>query len=144
MKTYKGFITKLLPHQIFVFGSNTQGRHGKGAALWALKNAGATYGQARGRQGQSYAIVTKDLTKRVHPSRSPVNMVSEITALYRYAVHHPELEFLIPYNVNYNPLNGWSVKELAMFFSSILFTGYCQIPDNIVFEEGFAELVKGS
>ena len=30
MKTYKGEATKLKPNQIFVFGSNTEGRHGRG------------------------------------------------------------------------------------------------------------------
>jgi hypothetical protein len=45
---------------IFVFGSNLAGRHGKGAALHAAKNYGAIYGRGEGRQGQSYAIPTKD------------------------------------------------------------------------------------
>lgn len=45
---------------IFVFGSNLAGRHGKGAALFAIKNHGAVYGQGEGRQGNSYAIPTKD------------------------------------------------------------------------------------
>ena len=37
-------ITQLEPNQIFVFGSNTQGRHGKGAALTAKNKFGAVYG----------------------------------------------------------------------------------------------------
>ena len=45
MKTYKGKINKLEPHQIFVFGSNPQGRHGKGAALIAKQLFGAKVGQ---------------------------------------------------------------------------------------------------
>ena len=45
---------------IFVFGSNLAGRHGKGAALFARKNHAAVYGQGKGRQGNSYAIPTKD------------------------------------------------------------------------------------
>lgn len=45
---------------IFVFGSNLAGRHGAGAALWAVRYAGAIYGQGEGRQGASYAIPTKD------------------------------------------------------------------------------------
>jgi hypothetical protein len=43
-KTYSGMITELEPNQIFVFGSNTQGRHGKGAALMARYKFGAVYG----------------------------------------------------------------------------------------------------
>lgn len=48
---------------IFVFGSNTEGIHGAGAAYEAVKNWNAIHGQAGGRQGNSYAIVTKDLSK---------------------------------------------------------------------------------
>jgi len=44
---------------IFVFGSNKAGIHGKGAALYALKNYGAVYGQGFGLWGNSYAIPTK-------------------------------------------------------------------------------------
>lgn len=48
------------PDPVFVFGSNIAGRHGKGAALFALKNRGARYGRGIGLQGNSYAIPTKD------------------------------------------------------------------------------------
>lgn len=48
------------PVKVFVFGSNLAGRHGKGAALFARQNRGAIYGQGIGRQGDSYAIPTKD------------------------------------------------------------------------------------
>jgi hypothetical protein len=44
---------------VFVFGSNLAGRHGKGSALEAAKNHGAIAGQGVGRQGNSYAIPTK-------------------------------------------------------------------------------------
>jgi len=46
--------------EIFVFGSNLAGRHGKGAALFAKLNHGAVYRQGVGIQGNSYAIPTKD------------------------------------------------------------------------------------
>lgn len=45
---------------VFVFGSNLAGRHGKGAALCALREHGAIYGLGAGKQGNSYAIPTKD------------------------------------------------------------------------------------
>lgn len=48
---------------IFVFGSNTEGRHGAGAAKVAKDDFGAIYGQAEGLQGNAYAIITKDLNK---------------------------------------------------------------------------------
>lgn len=136
MKTYKGFIKNLTPNQIFVFGSNTQGRHGRGAAHYALLNFGAVYGQARGPQGQSYAIVTKDLTTYKVPSRSPEQILLEIKELYKYATEHPELEFLIAYQANHNNLCGYTSKQLANIFSSL------SIPENIVFEEEFSKLLN--
>ena len=39
--------------EIFVFGSNLAGRHGKGAALFAKKQHGAIQGQGEGLQGRS-------------------------------------------------------------------------------------------
>lgn len=50
---------------VFVFGSNLAGRHGKGAARFALINRGAIYGVGEGRQGNSYGIPTKDERLRV-------------------------------------------------------------------------------
>jgi len=44
---------------IFVFGSNLAGRHGKGAAWHAKREHGAKQGKGLGRQGNSYAIPTK-------------------------------------------------------------------------------------
>jgi hypothetical protein len=61
------YIKELKENEVFVFGSNTQARHGKGAALTALKKFGAIYGQSKGLQGQSYAIVTKELRKDYLP-----------------------------------------------------------------------------
>lgn len=52
---------------IFVFGSNLAGRHGKGAALTARFSHGAIYGQGYGRQGNSFAIPTKDHQLRTLP-----------------------------------------------------------------------------
>lgn len=52
---------------IFVFGSNLAGRHGKGAALTARFQHGAIYGQGYGRQGNSFAIPTKDHQLRTLP-----------------------------------------------------------------------------
>lgn len=48
MLYYTGFIKTLRPNEIFVFGSNPEGRHGAGAAKHAAKYFGAKYGQGRG------------------------------------------------------------------------------------------------
>ena len=135
-KTYEGQISDLEPNQIFVFGSNTQGRHGKGAALTAKNKFGAVYGMARGLQGSSYAIVTKDLTKSQHPSRTEEEIQAEIRGLYDFAMNNDNLEFIIPYNCNGSNLNFYSSEEMAKFFSIF------DIPKNIVFEKEFYKLIK--
>ena len=50
------YIDKLLPKQVFVFGSNILGYHTGGASATARKKFGAIWGQPEGLQGQSYAI----------------------------------------------------------------------------------------
>jgi len=56
-------VIKLEDGQIFVFGSNLGGKHGKGAAKTAL-GWGAKFGQASGLQGKTYGIPTKDKSVR--------------------------------------------------------------------------------
>lgn len=46
--------------EIFVFGSNLKGRHGKGAALTAMKQYGAEYGVGEGFTGRCYALPTRN------------------------------------------------------------------------------------
>lgn len=79
---------------VFVFGSNTQGRHGKGAALEARQNWGAIYGQAEGRQGNSYAIITKEL-RAGYPKVSLTDVMNGVERFLDYAANHPEDRFLV-------------------------------------------------
>lgn len=51
-------IQSLPENNIFVFGSNLDGKHYGGAAKVAFYDFGAIMGQAEGLQGQSYAIPT--------------------------------------------------------------------------------------
>ena len=44
---------------IFVFGSNLDGIHGAGAALYARRKCGAEMGVGEGMTGNSYALPTK-------------------------------------------------------------------------------------
>jgi hypothetical protein len=86
-------ISALEPGQIFVFGSNLGGRHGKGAALFAIRNFGAIYGQASGLQGQSYAIPTKDNDHPMRPLELHVVDAYVVTFL-TFARVHPEFTFV--------------------------------------------------
>src|ERR1035438_9853772 len=92
--------------EIFVFGSNTQGRHGKGSALEAVNKYGASYGQSKGLQGNSYAICTKDLTKKIHPSISKEDIEKQIKELYFFASNHTGMIFKVCYTMAPN-LNGY-------------------------------------
>lgn len=137
-KTYKGYIEKLQPNQIFVFGSNTQGRHGMGAAKIAVKKFGAIYGQSEGIQGKSYAIITKDLTvdDRKTPSRTKEQIKQQIRKLYKYATQNPDKEFLVAYTGTGQNLNHYSNEDMAEMFACEL------IPNNVIFEEEFYKLIE--
>jgi hypothetical protein len=137
MRTYQGLITKLKPNQIFVFGSNPQGRHGKGAALTAWKKFGAKIGQGSGLMGQSWGIITKDLRKLYTPSVSKDNIIFGILNMYYFAELNPHLEFLIAYSGHGYNLNGYTPKQMAEMFVSA-----GPIPDNVVFEETFSFLME--
>ncbi len=138
MKTYKGLILNqydIPENGIFVFGANTEGRHGKGAALVAYREFEAEYGNPQGLQGRSYAIITKDLRKRIHPSVPKIYIEFQIRDLYTYAILNKDKEFYIAYGTGKN-LNAYTPQEMADMFSSY------SIPDNIVFEERFSKLLK--
>lgn len=137
MKVYKGKIKSIKPYQIFVFGSNSDGRHGKGSALFARQKCGAIYGQAKGLQGNSYAIITKDLTKYVHPSISKEFIIEQIKELYEFAISEDGLkyEFIVAYSGIKENLNGYSCQDMSDMFSTY------KIPNNFVFEENFYKLL---
>lgn len=78
---------------IFVFGSNLAGRHGAGSALHAKMYKGAIYGRGFGRQGNSYAIPTKDYDVE---TRLPLDRIKGfVDDFVVYAKEHPELTFNI-------------------------------------------------
>ena len=75
---------------VFVFGSNLAGRHGKGAALTARLEHGAVYGRGEGRQGNSYAIPTKDREL----ATLPLPQIAEyVCSFLVYARQNPREEF---------------------------------------------------
>lgn len=136
-------ITTLAPNEVFVFGSNPEGRHGMGAAKAAVA-FGARYGNGRGRMGQSYGLVTKNLragfkersTGIVYheagaTSVSPKQIMDNIAELYLHATQHPNDKFLITYQDTSRNLNGYSPLDMLRMFASM------PIPHNIVFHESF-------
>lgn len=80
-------ITKLRQNEIFVFGSNIEGKHDGGASRYALEHFGAIYGQAEGIQGLSYAIPT------VGVSEMEIN--EAVQRFVNYAYKHRDMTFLV-------------------------------------------------
>lgn len=147
METYTGKIISLKYNEIFVFGSNTQGYHGGGWAKYAFDNFGAIRGQAEGRQGQSYAIITKDLTKKKHPSVSKNFIIRQISVLYDYLNKNKDIKAYVAYSGTGKNLNKYTSKELAGFFyeAGIIReanSNLVRIPNNIVFEKDFYNLIR--
>jgi hypothetical protein len=107
---------------IFVFGSNEAGRHGKGAALTALRHWGAKHGQGFGRAGNSFAIPTKDARLRPLPLEAIRRYVADFID---YAKGHQELSFLVT-RVGCG-LAGYSDDDIKPMFVDA--PRNCRLPD---------------
>ena len=99
-------------NQIFVFGSNLAGRHGKGSALEAKKKHGAITGVGEGRQGSSYAIPTKDHKLNI---LSIAAITLHIDQFLNYALRNPDLTFNIV-DVGCG-LAGYKPEQIAPLFT---------------------------
>lgn len=153
MKFWRGKVITSLKHdQVFVFGSNPEGRHGAGAAKAAIQ-FGAKYGIGLGLQGQTYAMITKNLTcnaecrvtGRVYPKKgerslSLEEIAEQVEWLYSVARQHPQLDFLVTYqHTGRKSLCGYTLYELLehCFFKY-------EVPWNIVFHESVVPLMHKS
>ena len=104
---------KYTGNKIFIFGSNTEGKHGAGAAYYAVENYGAIYGQPKGLQGNSYAIITKDLSKGMK-SISLKEIKKQLLELFQFANINPNLEFY--FTAIGTGLAGYTMKEIISLF----------------------------
>lgn len=77
-------------YEVFVFGSNLKGVHGKGAALYAKKYFSAKPGVGIGRTGNSYAIPTKDDNIKTLPLDKIQPYIKDFLL---YAIGHPKTKF---------------------------------------------------
>jgi len=141
-------IEHLEDNQIFVFGSNPEGRHGAGAARRAVA-FGAKYGVGRGLQGKTYALVTKNLNpgyveestgiiyeNEGFRSVSETYIKQNIDGLYFCAKKNPDKEFLICYKISSaGNLNGYSSNEMCDMFLRD------DIPENIIFHQTYKPFV---
>lgn len=85
-------IYALLPGEIFVFGSNTIGLHGKGAAKTALK-WGAIPGKGSGLMGSTYGIPTKGSNMKVALNLSRIEF--HVENFINFATINTDLTFLV-------------------------------------------------
>lgn len=108
-----GVIRDLAKNQVFVFGSNEAGRHGRGAAYTA-KQWGARNGVGYGLEGQTFAIPTKDSNIRTLPLKKIHEYVEKFT---QFAITHPQYHFLVT-RIGCG-LAGYTPQEIApMFFTA--------------------------
>jgi len=85
-------IEKLNDNEIFVFGSNDNGNHAGGAARLAKQKFGAIEGQARGLQGQSYAIATLNNNMK----RLPLKKIrQQLEDLFKFASKNKDKIFYL-------------------------------------------------
>ncbi len=136
-------ITTLKPNEVFVFGSNTEGRHGLGAALTAKKEFGAKYGQAKGPQGQSYAVRTKmyqdgklveynNLTEE-NKKQMDLMTIEDLRDLRFEALKNPDKKYYV--TLLGTKLAGRTVQQMKDFFQRM--DSRLGIPDNIILPKEF-------
>ena len=123
------YIKELNENEIFVFGSNKQARHGKGAALTARNKFGAIYGQSEGLQGQSYAIITKELRK----DYQPVSLQEVREGVYTFIQFAKDNENLTFYVVELGcNLAYFTVEQIAPLFKSATKLKNIYLPEKFV------------
>ena len=134
-KEYIGFtpdyIERLLPKQVFVFGSNALGYHTGGASGTARKKFGAVWGQAEGLQGQSYAIPV-DFGKGI---RKDTEVKESVERFINFAKENESLFFFVT-RIGCG-LGGYSDEEMAQFFKNALEV------KNICLPKSFVDALQG-
>lgn len=104
-------ITEVADNEVFVFGSNTVGRHGKGAAKTAMK-WGAKYGHGEGLVGRTYGIPTKGHDMRVSLPLKAIEMYA--SRFLHFADLNRDLTFLVT-EIGCG-LAGFKPKDIAPLF----------------------------
>ena len=135
---------------IFVFGSNTEGKHGLGAALTAKKEFGAEYGKAKGPQGQSYAVRTKmyqdgklveynNLTEE-NKKQMDLMTIEDLRDLRFEALKNPDKKYYV--TLLGTKLAGRTVQQMKDFFQRM--DSRLGIPDNIILPKEFEVRAESS
>lgn len=117
--------------EIFVFGSNMQGMHGKGAAYTALRNHGAIRGIGEGIQGNSYAIPTKSTPWR---RRDLEDIYESIDTFIEFVDENPQYRYFI--TAIGCGLAGYSPPDIAPRFAPLFGR------ENVIFNDRFIDFYE--
>jgi hypothetical protein len=117
-------IKKLEQGNIFVFGSNLSGRHGKGAAKTAL-GWGAKWGQGSGLQGRTYGIPTKDAS--IRRTLTIIEIKPFVDEFIEFAKNNPDMIFLVT-EIGCG-LAGHKQKDIAPLFLNAVDVENIHLPE---------------
>ncbi len=120
-------IQELKANEIFVFGSNTKGIHGGGAALLAKNKFGAVIRVGEGITGQCYALPTKDENIETLPIGE---IHKSVEVLYQYVRDNTDKFFLI--TAVGCGLAGYTAKDIAPMFEPFVHLNNCSLPQSFV------------
>ncbi len=121
-------VDHLFDGEVFVFGSNLQGKHLGGAAKVAVSRYGAVMGQCSGLQGQSYAIPTMNVSLET--------VRKYVEEFVSFAKVHSDLRFYVTKIGCGNA--GFSVKDIAPLFAD----AYGM--ENVILPEAFCKEIKSN
>ncbi|MCX4278089.1 hypothetical protein [Muribaculum sp.] len=115
-------IASIGPNDIFVFGSNLQGRHAGGAARVAMNRFGAIFGQGVGLQGNTYAIPTmQGGVETIKPY---------VDEFINFAQSRPDLTFYVT-KIGCG-IAGFTFEEIAPLFSDAIGESNVRLPKKFV------------
>ena len=106
-------IKEINENEVFVFGSNLSGRHGKGAAKTAL-SWGAKWGQATGLQGKTYGIPTKNAS--ITKTLAIKQIQPFVDEFIQFAKNNSNLTFYVT-EIGCG-LAGYEAKDIAPLFQA--------------------------
>lgn len=129
MRSSPDNITRLHDDDVFVFGSNEAGRHGKGAALTAKRKFGAQQGVGAGPTGRCYAIPTKNSWLRALTLRQ---IRVNVNQFLDHARNTPDKTFLVT-EIGCG-LAGYEPKDIAPMFKGA--------SENVHLPSSFIEVLK--
>lgn len=124
------YIDKLADNEIFVFGSNTQGAHGGGAARMAM-NFGAIYGKPFGLQGKTFAIPTVDYTKS---EKMSIETIKKYVDKFLYFAKENKYKKFLVTEIGCG-IAGFKISDIAPLFKEALKDEY----NNIYLPQSFID-----